>query len=158
MKRIVLGLVALLLLPGLSFAQSLNPTPGVASVPNISERTALAILANQTNPSTRWTYVAATGGITDTTAVTIKAAAGAGKKLYISAMQFSNSGAGTSEFVVNCGAAGTALYRGFVQATQPTTEIRFPVPLQCTANTLLEVKLGTGTTMAFRFNAQGYSD
>lgn len=160
MKKFLFGAMAfaLALSPLVAFAQELNPTPGVSSIPSVSEKTSVNRLSDQVNPATRWTYAGAAGGITDTTGVAFKAAAGAGKKIYVRGIQFSNSGAGTSEFAINCGASGTALWRGFVQATAATQTVNFTVPLQCTANTLLEVKLVTGTTMLFRFNAQGYTD
>ena len=110
-----------------------------------------------------WRYAPAAAGIANTTtAVTIKAAAGAGLKNYITAIQVSSEALGTATVLaIRDGAAGTVLWR----MTIPTTglpaggiAITFPTPLVGTANTLLEVvTLTASTTGAVYFNAQGYA-
>lgn len=104
-----------------------------------------------------WAYVAASGGITTTTAVTIKAAGGGSVKNYVTSLQMFNSGAAGTEVIINSGAAGTPIWRGYVGATSAATTVVFQNPLQSAANTLLEVVLSSGVTVAVRFNAQGYS-
>jgi hypothetical protein len=156
MKRLFWALAALvaLLVPAPLLAQSLNPTATAASTCS-SE---LACLRTILRPSTAWSYVAATGGITDTNAVTIKAAAGAGKRNYIKSCQFANSGAaGTAIRLVN-GAAGTVIWRGYIGAAVSNQNIIFEVPLMSSANTLLEVSMVSGTTIAVYVNCQGYTD
>lgn len=60
-----------------------------------------------------WQYAAAASGILNTTtAVTIKAAAGAGVRNYITGIQFSAEALGTAtEIAVRDGAAGTVIWR-----------------------------------------------
>lgn len=111
-------------------------------------------------PELDWTYVAAAGGITNTTtAVTMVAAAGAGIRNYLTGIQLSNSTLGAaSEIAIRDGAAGTVLWRGFANtAASDPTMITFPSPIRGTANTLMEfVTLTASVTGALYVNAQGY--
>ena len=110
-----------------------------------------------------WRYVPAVAGISNTTtAVTIKAAAGAGLKNYITAIQVStNLALGTATVLaIRDGAGGTVLWR----LSLPTTinpagwDFVFPTPLVGSANTLLEVvTLTANGAGAIFFNAQGYA-
>lgn len=111
-------------------------------------------------PEEDWSHASAAGGIINATAVTIKAAAGAGIRNYITSIQISSDALGAAtEFVIRDGAAGTVLWRikittaGFINGLQ----IQFTNPLRSTANTLLEVAALTNpTTGGIFFNAQGY--
>ena len=111
--------------------------------------------------STFWNYAAATGGIANsTTAVTIKAAAGAGVRNYLKTAQI-NADALTAatEFAIRDGAAGTVLYRTKFQtaATAPVNLV-FDPPLKGTANTLLEIVTLTLTVAGgVFFNGQGFT-
>ena len=110
--------------------------------------------------TTAWSYAAATGGIDNTTtAVTIKAAAGAGKLNYISDIQVSHATLGAvTELAVRDGAAGTVLWRMALNTVaNENISVHFSTPLVGTANTLLEVVTLTGVTGDVLFNAQGYS-
>jgi hypothetical protein len=104
-----------------------------------------------------WTYAAASGGITNTTAATIKAAAGAGVRNCLTGIQVINGHATVStEVVVRDGASGTVVHRGFAQAAGGGYAANFDVPICGTANTLLEaVPITTGS--ATYVNAQGYT-
>lgn len=111
-------------------------------------------------PELDWTYVAAAGGITNTTtAVTMIVAAGAGIRNYATGCQLSNSTLGAGgEIAIRDGAAGTVIWRGIVAttATDPVN-ITFPTPLRGTANTLMEfVTLTASVTGALYVNCQGY--
>lgn len=107
-------------------------------------------------PENTWSYAAASGGIVNTTAVTIKAAAAAGIRNYLRSLQVINSAAVASEFSVRDGAAGTVLYRGYVPASMTAQQqINFDPPLRGTAATLMEVVMAT-TATATMFNAQGW--
>lgn len=113
------------------------------------------------SPTTPWNYAAAAGGITNTTtAVTLKSAAGAGIRNYMTAFQFSNStlGAGT-EVVIRDGAGGTVLWRGVLAtAANNGADVTFETPLRSSANSLLEFATLTATaTGAVYVNAQGYT-
>lgn len=109
-----------------------------------------------------WQYAAASGGISNTTtAVTIKAAAGASVRNYITAIQIEAEALGAAtELAIRDGAAGTVIWRikigtGGLLGGLPIT---FPTPLKGTANTLLEVvTLTASVTGAVYFNAQGFT-
>lgn len=113
-------------------------------------------------PEMDWQYAAASGGILNTTtAVTVKAAAAAGIRNYITSIQVMSEALGTAtELAVRDGAAGTVIWRtkigtGGITAGQTFV---FESPLKGTAATLLEVvTLTASTTGAVYFNAQGYT-
>jgi hypothetical protein len=106
-------------------------------------------------PST-WTYAAASGGITNTTAATMKAAAAAGIRNCLTGIQVINGHATVStEVLVRDGAAGTVLHRGWAQAAGGGFAANFDVPLCGTAATLMEVVPVT-TGSAIYANAQGF--
>lgn len=110
-------------------------------------------------PATPWNYAAATGGIDNSnTAVTIKTAAGASLRNYLTSISYAHAtlGAGT-EFAIRDGAGGTVLFRTILHTTAfPGREITFNPPLRSTANTLLEVITLTAVTGDVLVNAQGY--
>ena len=110
------------------------------------------------NPNQQWSYAAPAGGLVTQTAVTVKAAAGAGIRNYITDIQVVNSHATIStEITINDGAAGTVLWRGWLQAAGGGYSIHFNTPLRGTANTLLEIDEITATaTAGVVFNAQGF--
>ena len=109
------------------------------------------------NPNQQWTYAAASGGITNTTGVTAKAAAGAGVRNYITRAQIINGHATVSTDVqIRDGASGTVLWRGFAQAAGGGITAVFDPPLRGTANTLVEVACGTTGTATY-FNLQGFT-
>lgn len=115
------------------------------------------IVLTGAHPASTWNYAAASGGITDTTAVTIKAAAGSGIRIYLSSLQVFNSAATASEFSIRDGSSGTVLFRGYAAASMITPSIySFDPPLRGTANTLMEVVMAT-TATATRINAQGWT-
>jgi hypothetical protein len=113
-------------------------------------------------PQANWSYAAAASGIVNTTtAVTIKTAAGAGVKNYITSIQImSEALTNATELAIRDGAGGTVLWRtkiatGGLTAGEP---IRFNTPLVGTANTLLEVVTLTASGAgAVYFNAQGFT-
>ena len=110
-------------------------------------------------PGQMWSYAAPAGGLVSTTAVTVKAAAGAGIRNYITHIDVVNSHATVStELTINDGAAGTVLWRGWLQAAGGGYSINFDPPLRGTANTLLEIDeiTATGTTGVL-FNAVGFT-
>ena len=111
-------------------------------------------------PEATWNYAAAAAGILNTTtAVTVKASAGAGLRNYIAGVTLMSEALTTAtEFAIRDGAAGTVLWRTKIPTGGlPTTQIRFPVPLRGTAATLLEVVTltasGAGAVYA---NLQGF--
>jgi hypothetical protein len=108
-------------------------------------------------PANTWQYAAASGGITNTTGVTARAAGGAGIRNYINSVAVINGHATVSTDVqIRDGAAGTVLWRGFAQAAGGGASVKFDPPLRGTANTLVEVACGT-TGSATYFNLQGFA-
>jgi hypothetical protein len=108
-----------------------------------------------------WSYAAAAGGISNTTtAVTVKAADGAGLRNYVKSMQLAAGALGAAtEVVIRDGAAGTVLWRGFVTTAgiAGVETIIFDKPLKGTAATLLEVATLTATiTGGVYVNLQGF--
>lgn len=106
-----------------------------------------------------WKYVAAASGIVNTTtAVTIKAAAGAGVKNYITALHISHATLGAAtEIAIRDGAGGTVLWRGTLgTVANEGAGVYFPTPLAGSANTLLEVVTLTAVTGGVYANAQGF--
>ncbi len=118
------------------------------------------IVRNFQIPELEWSYAAANLGIVNTTtAVTIRAAAGAGLRNYITTMQINTEALTTAtELVVRDGAAGTVIWRIKIPTTGiPYMMIKFDNPLKSTANTLLEVATVTASGAgAVYVNAQGY--
>lgn len=110
--------------------------------------------------STFWNYAAAASGIVNTTtAVTVKAAAPAWVRNYISSIEieWETLGAAT-EFAIRDGAAGTVIYRTKLGTAAGRKTINFPVPLRGTVNTLLEVvTLTASVTGAVYANLQGFT-
>lgn len=108
-------------------------------------------------PETTWSYAAASGGITNTTGVTAKAAAGAGVRNYITRAQIINGHATVGTDVqIRDGASGTVLWRGYAYQAGGGVSAKFDPPLRGTANTLVEVACGT-TGSAVYVNLQGYT-
>ena len=103
-----------------------------------------------------WSYAAASGGITDTSDVTLVAAPGAGRSNYLTSMTVCNTSATATEVVVKSGS--TILWRCKVGATmiQPSS-ISFLRPLVSANNTALTVACITNATATY-INAQGYQD
>ena len=112
-------------------------------------------------PELSWNYAAAANGILNTTtAVTIKAAAAAGIRNYITNIQvFSEALTNATELAIRDGAAGTVLWRIKIPtAGMPASQFDFAVPLRGTAATLLEVVTLTASGAgAVYFNAQGFT-
>lgn len=108
--------------------------------------------------STFWMASAPASGIVNTTtAVTLKAAAGAGIRSIINSCELSHDAlSGVTELAIRDGAGGTVLWRAKLQtpAVDSATYV-FMSPIVSTANTLLEVVTLTGVTGGVYFNCQG---
>lgn len=114
--------------------------------------------------STWWNYAAATGGIVNTTtAVTIKAAAGASVRNFLTTLTIAHDTLGAAtEIAVRDGAGGTVLWRGRLQTAATDSAggsgaISFDPPLKGTANTLMEVVTLTAVTGGVYVSATGYT-
>lgn len=113
--------------------------------------------------STFWNYTSGTSPILSntTTAVTIKAAAGASVRNYIDSIQLTTTAFTTGvPLAIRDGASGTILWAVDVPAAgflNPVTINFFP-PLKGTANTLLEIVTTTAnTTGTVTANVQGHT-
>lgn len=109
-----------------------------------------------------WSYAAAASGIVNTTtAVTIKTAAGAGIKNYITWIDIEAEALGAAtEVAIRDGAGGAVLWRTKIGTggLLGGRAIQFPSPVGGTANTLLEVvTLTASVTGAVYFNAGGFT-
>ena len=108
-------------------------------------------------PGETWTYAAASGGIVNTTGVTVKTAGAAGVRNYITRVQVINGHATVDTDVqIRDGAAGTVLWRGWAENSGGGVSANFDPPLRGTAATLVEVACGT-TGSATYFNVQGFT-
>lgn len=112
--------------------------------------------SGQGQPLAPWSYAAASGGITDTSDVTLAAAPGAGKSNYLTGIQVMNSSATATEVVIKSGS--TVLWRAKFGASmiQPVN-IEFTRPLIAANNTALTAACITTATVTY-INAQGYAD
>lgn len=112
-------------------------------------------------PELEWSYAAAPSGIVNTTtAVTFRAAAGAGLRSYVTGVQImSEALTNATELAIRDGAGGTVLWRTRIPTGGlPTMNVVFNNPLKSTANTLLEVvTLSASGAGAVYFNAQGFT-
>lgn len=111
-------------------------------------------------PPRGWSYAAAASGIVNsTTAVTVKAAAAAGIRNYVSSIQLSWDALGAAtEFAIRDGAAGTVLWRHKIQTATGQIPVVFNNPLFGTAATLLEIVTLTASVTGGVFaNLQGYT-
>jgi len=103
-----------------------------------------------------WSYVAAAGGITNTSDVTLVAAAGAGKSNYLTSLQLINKSATATEVEIKSGS--TVLWRGYAPASGVgPVAVTFATPLASAANTALTAACVT-TSSATIINAQGFQD
>lgn len=107
-----------------------------------------------------WTYVAASGGISNTTAAVTLVAATASMRNYITACQLSSDALGAAtEVVIRDGAAGTVIERvKLTTAGIGPSNMTFPTPLKSSVNTLLEAATLTATiTGGVYLNCQGFT-
>jgi uncharacterized protein (UPF0333 family) len=110
-----------------------------------------------------WRYANGATGILSntTTAVTIKTAAGAGVRNYVTGCQINTTAFGAAAvLVIRDGAGGTVIWANTVPTAGWLTPVNliFDTPLRGTANTLLEVATATANTSGTAFvNCQGYT-
>ncbi len=106
-------------------------------------------------PEADWQYAAAAAGIVNTTDVVAKAAAAAGIRNYVTAIQLRNTNAVATEFVIKDGA--TVIWRTQLPASMTgSMEATFPTPLKGTAAAAINIACIT-TGAAVYANLQGYA-
>lgn len=161
-KKLLLGFALCVVLAANAHSQPLNPTPA-AVTQYASEKAAVTALItaekDRSLRATKWTYVGVSGGILDTTSTPMKAAAGAGKKIYIASCQMSNSGtgAGGTEVIFYSGTSASPVWRGWIGTLQER-QVTFSQPVETAANALAGVVLSSATNVAVRINCQGWTD
>lgn len=142
---------------------SANPTTGTTARQQQAIGTLIGVPITKpySIPEAEWSYAAASSGIVNTTtAVTIKTAAGAGVRNYLTSIQvMSEVLTNATELAIRDGAGGTVIWRTKIPTGGlPSVQFDFPNPLKSTANTLLEVVTLTASVAgAVYFNAQGYA-
>jgi hypothetical protein len=108
-------------------------------------------------PEADWFFASAAGGITNTTDVVLKAAAGASLRNYLTSISIQNGSATVStEVIIKDGA--TTIWRGTLGTSallNSAVNMTFSSPLKTTANTALNVACAIGGAAVF-VNAQGY--
>lgn len=147
-----------------------------ATVPNpvligLKQRTALTAGSNGRNMSWMGTVVGAgvvrpysipesdfqaagaSGGLTTTTAVAIRAAGASGIRNYLTGLALANNSATATEVVVLDNA--TVIWRGFLAAGASLVAIPFPTPLRGTAANAMNIRAETAGA-AVVWSAQGY--
>ena len=112
-------------------------------------------------PENEWSYVAASGGITNTTTpVDLVGGAGSGVRNYVTSLQLYSDTLGTAtEIIIRDGAGGSILWRSKIgtAGTGGTQNIRFHPPIRGSTNTLMQFACVTATgTGSIYVNAQGY--
>lgn len=127
-------------------AQTMRPVATVAGVP---------IARPYSIPELEWSYPAATGGITNTSDVVAKAAAGASIRNYVTGCQLQNVNATATEFVIKDGS--TVLWRAYLPASMPAAvSVNFANPLKGTANTAVNIACITTGAQVYA-DVQGYA-
>lgn len=100
-----------------------------------------------------WSYVAASGGIADTSDVTLVAAT-SGLVNYLQSMQITNQpGAASTQVVIKTGS--TVLWRGYAASGDSVQSVTFSQPLMGAVGTSLTAAAIT-TAASLLINAQGY--
>lgn len=108
-------------------------------------------------PNADWTYAAAAGGIINTTAVPLAAAAGAGLRNYLTGVSIQNASATIATEVTLLDGA-TVIWRGYLgvgSLLNSAVGLAFPTPLRTSANAALSVQCATTASQIY-VNAQGY--
>lgn len=126
-------------------APTSHTTNGVM-VPCQTDRSGAIIERPYTSSDMQWQYVAASGCITASGAVTLKAAQASGVRNYLASITLQNTSSTATEVRVNDGASGTALWRITLPASFGPQEFSFRVPKQGTAATLMEFAVTTTPT------------
>lgn len=133
-------------------------TSGAASFFTMSSDGVL-IVEKHAIPALTWNYAAAASGIvSSTTAVTIKAAVASQRGNVSSLQLYADSGGTATEFALRDGAAGTVMWRAKIPATgMALVNVVFDPPLrQAAVNTLLEIVTLTSSAGATYCNVQGF--
>jgi hypothetical protein len=105
-------------------------------------------------PSQAWNYVAASGGIINTTPVTVRAATNSSHRTLVTAMQLDNSGATGTEVILTETGGSTILWRGWLPSGG-TRHITFDPPLRTPVLAALNLTLTAASGAAVYANIQG---
>jgi hypothetical protein len=105
-------------------------------------------------PELDWSYAGPIAGLTTAADTAARAAAGAGIRNYVTALQVQNASATATEFQIKDGA--TVIWRCLLPANSSFLDITFPSPLKGTANTALNIQAVTAASVVVA-NLQGYA-
>lgn len=105
-------------------------------------------------PELDWSYAGPIAGLTTAADTAVKAAAGAGVRNCITALQVQNTAATATEFQIKDGA--TVIWRCLLADNGGFLDITFPTPLRGTGNTVLNIQAVTAGS-AVVANLQGYA-
>ena len=109
-------------------------------------------------PANTWSYAPPPGGLTTSSGVSARSAAGAGLRHYITRAQVVNGHATVSTDVqIRDGASGVVLWRVFANALGGGAAAEFDPPLRGSINTLIEVACNTSGAAVY-INLQGYTE
>lgn len=104
------------------------------------------------SPDSAWTYAAASGGITNSTAVAVKAAGNSYHRNIVTQAEFSNGGATGTEVSILDGS--TVMWRGWL-GPNATLSAAFDPPLRASAAAAVNVSLSAASGAAVYANLRG---
>lgn len=140
-----------------TFAEQQNQTAHLSAIKDAAENPNPVEVVNGV-PALPWNYAPPVGGISaSTTPVTLKAAAGASLRNYITKLTYAHSTLGNATELALRRQDGTVLYRTILHTTAfAGREITFEPPLFSDENALLEIVTLTSATGNVFVNALGY--
>lgn len=109
--------------------------------------------ARYSQPDFAWTYVPPSGGIVNTTPVTLKAAVNAFQRNLLTGVQLSNGGATGTELILTDSVSGV-IWRGYLPPAS-TRDVHFDPPLRLAPNAALTATLTAASGAQVYVNAQG---
>lgn len=110
--------------------------------------------ARYSEPDQAWSYVAPTGGIVNTTAVTIAAATTSAKRNHVLSLQLANGGSAGTEVALIDSVSTSAIWRGYLPAGS-NREVNFDPPLRASAAAAITLAITAATGAQVYPNIQG---
>lgn len=105
-------------------------------------------------PDQAWSYVAPSGGIVNTTPVTVKALVNPYKRNIATAMQLTNAGATGTEVILTDSVTTTVIWRGYLPPGG-SQQVTFDPPLRLSTNAALTLTLTAASGAQVYANIQG---
>lgn len=104
------------------------------------------------SPAQAWSYVAALGGIPNTTPVTLKSAVNTSHRNLLTGIEVDNGGTAGTEVILKEGS--NVIWRAYLGAGA-TKAVSFDPPLRAGANAAITAELSSSTNVAVYVNARG---